>query len=185
MIQFSSVKSFSCVQLFAIPWTATRQASLSITKSWAYPNSCPLSRWCQRTISSSVVPFSFCLQSCPASEFFPESALRIRWPKGVSAWSFSFSISPSSEYSGLISFRIAWFDLLGVQGTLKSLLLHHNSKALILQLSAFFVVQRSHPYMTTGKTTALTIRTFVSKVVSLLFNTLSSSVIAFLPRNIF
>ena len=107
-----------------------------------------------------------------------ESALCIRWPK---CW--SFSISPSSEYSGLISFRIDWFDLLAVHGTLKNLLLHHNLKATILQCSAFFIVQLSHPYMTTGKTIALTIRTFVSKVMSLLFNVLSSFVIAFLPRS--
>ena len=112
--------------------------------------------------------------------FSNESALRIMLPK---YWSFSFSISPSNEYSGLISFRIDWFDLLAVQGTLKSLLQHHSSKALILQCSAFFMVQLSHPYMTTGKTIALTRQTFVSKVMSLLFNVLSRLVIAFLPRN--
>ena len=106
--------------------------------------------------------------------FFSESVLHIRWPK---YWSFSFSISPSSEYSGLISFRMDWLDLLAVQGTLKSLLLHHSS---VLQLSAFFMVHLSHPYMTTGKTIALPIGTFVSKVGSLLFNTLSRFVIAFL-----
>jgi len=112
--------------------------------------------------------------------FSNESALPIRWPK---YWSFSFSISSSIEYSGLISFRIDWFDLLAVQGTLKSLLQHHGSKASVLQRSAFFtVLQLSHPYMTTGKTIALTIRTFVGKVMSLLFNMLSSFVIAFLPR---
>ena len=112
--------------------------------------------------------------------FSKELALCISWPK---YWNFSFNISPSNEYSGLISFRIAWFDLLGVQGTLKSLLLHHNSKALILQLSAFFVVQRSHPYMTTAKTITLTMWTFVGKMMSLFFNTLSRFVIAFLPRS--
>ena len=107
-----------------------------------------------------------------------ELALCIRWPK---CWSFSFSISPSNEYSGLIPFRIDWFDLLAVQGTLKSLLQHHSSKASILRHSAFFMVQLSHPYMATGKTIALTIWTFVSKVMSLLFNMLSKFVITFLP----
>ena len=112
--------------------------------------------------------------------FSNESALHIRWPK---CWSFSFSISPSSEHPGLISFRMAWLDLLAVQGTLKSLLQHHSSKASILQPSAFFIVQLSHPYMTTGKTIALTRRTFVDKVMSLLFNMLSRLVITFLPRS--
>ena len=109
-----------------------------------------------------------------------ELALLIRWPKD---WSFSFSNSPSNEYSGLISFRIDWFDLLAVQGTLKNLLQHHSSKASILWCSAFSMVQLSHPYMTTGKTIALTIWTFVDKVMSLPFNTLSRFVIAFLPRS--
>ena len=145
----------------------------------ACSNSCPLSSWCHLTISSSVVPFTSYLQSFPASGFFSnESALRIRWSK---YWSFSFS--PSSEYSGLISFRIDWFDLLAVQGTLKSLLQHHSSKASILWRSAFFMVQLSHPYMTTGKTIALTRWNFVSKVISLLFNMLFRLVIAFLPRS--
>ena len=112
--------------------------------------------------------------------FSNESVLHIRWPK---YWSFSFSISPSNEYSGLISFRMDWLDLLAVQGTLKSLLQHHSSKASILQLSAFFMVQLSHPYMTTGKTIALTRRTFVCNVTSLLFNMLSRLVITFLPRS--
>ena len=112
--------------------------------------------------------------------FSNESVLHIRWPKD---WSFSFSISPSNEYSGLISFTIDWLDLLSVQRTLKSLLQHHSSKASILQCSAFFMVQLSHPYMTTGKTTALTRQTFVGKVMSLLFNMLSRLVIAFLPRS--
>ena len=112
--------------------------------------------------------------------FSNESVLYIRWPK---YWSFSFSISPSNEYSGLISFRMDWFDLLAVQGTLKSLLQHHSSKASILQCSAFFMVQLSYPYMTTGKTIALTRWTFVSKVMSLLFNMLSRWAIAFLPRS--
>ena len=110
--------------------------------------------------------------------FSNESVLRIRWP---GYWGFSFSISPSNEYLGLISFRINWFDLLAVQGTLKSLVQHHSSKASILQRSAFFMVQRSHPYMTTGKTIALTRWTFVGKVISLLFNMLSRLVTAFLP----
>ena len=143
----------------------------------ACSNSCSLSWWCHPTISSSVVPFS----SCPQS-FFPsirvfsnESVLHIRWPN---YWSFSFSNSPSNEYSGLISFRIDWFDLLAVQGTLKSLLQHHISKASILQCSAFFMVHLSHNYcenMTTGKTIALNIPTFVGEVISQLFNMLSRS----------
>ena len=112
--------------------------------------------------------------------FSDESALLIRWPK---YWSFSFNISPFNEHSGLICFRMDWLDLLAVQGTLKSLLQHHTSKASILQRSAFFTVQLSHPYVTTGKTIALTRRTFVGKVMSLLFNMLSRLVITFLPRN--
>ena len=112
--------------------------------------------------------------------FSNESALHIKWPK---YWSFSFNISPSNEHPRLISFRMDWLDLLAVQGALKSLLQHHISKASILQCSAFFVVQLSHPYMTTGKTIALTRRTFVDKVMSLLFNMLFSLVITFLPRN--
>ena len=112
--------------------------------------------------------------------FSNESVIQIRWPK---YWSFSFNISPSNDYSGLISFRMDWLDLLAVQGTLKSLLQHHSSKASILQRSAFFIVQLSHPHMTTGKTIALTRQTFVSKVMSLLFNMLSRLVIAFLPRS--
>ena len=145
-------------------------------------NSCPLIRWCHPTISSSVIRFS-CLQSFPAFShwvFSSESVLRIRWPK---YWSFSFSISPSNEHSGLISFRIDWLDLLAVQGTLKSLLPHRSSKASVLQHSAFFIVQISHPYMTTGKTIALTRWTFVYKVMSLLLNMLSRLVITFLPRS--
>ena len=139
----------------------------------AYSNSWPLSWWCHSTISSSVVPFSSCLQYFPASGkdslssvFSSESDLCIRWPKDCS---FSFSISPSSEYSGLISFKMDWLDLLAVQGTLKSLLQHHSSKASILQHSVFLIVQLSHPYMTTGKTIALTRRTFLGKIMPLLF----------------
>ena len=123
--------------------------------------SCPLSQWCHPAISPSVISFSSCPQSFPASGIFlNESVLRIRWPK---YWSFSSSISPSNEHSGLISFRVDWLDLLAVQGTLKSLLQHHSSKASILWRSAFFIVQLSHPYMTTGKTIALTIWTFIGK----------------------
>ena len=124
--------------------------------------------------------FLFLPSIFPSIRVFPnELALCIRWPK---YWSFGFSISPSNEYSGLISFRIDWFDLLAVQGTLKSLL-QHNPKASILQCSAFFMVRLSHLYMTTGKTTALNRRIFVSKVMSLLYNMLSRVVLAFLPRN--
>jgi len=144
----------------------------------ACSNSCPLSRWCHPTISSSVIPFSSCLRSFPAiSVFSNELVLWIRWPK---YWSFSFGISPSNEYSGLISFRMDWLDLLAVQGALKSLLQHHSSKASILRCSAFFIVQLSHPYLTTGKLVVLIRRTFVSKVMSLLFNMLSRLVIVFL-----
>ena len=146
----------------------------------ACSNSCPLSQGCHPTISSSVIPFSSCLQSFPASGSFPESVLHIRWPEH---WSFSLSISPSNEYSGLISFRVDWLDLLAVQGTLKSLLQHPSSKASILWHSAFLTVQLSHPHMTTGKTIALTIWTLVSKVMSLRFNMLSKFVLAFLPRS--
>ena len=119
-----------------------------------YQNPCPLSWWCHPTISSHVIPFNSCLQSFPASGVFSnESALHIRWSK---IWSFNFNISPSNEHPGLISFRMDWLDLLAVQRTLKSLLQHHSSKASILWCSAFFIVQLSHPYMTTGKTIALT-----------------------------
>ena len=132
-----------------------------------HPDSGPSSQWCHPAISSSVVPFSSCPQSLPASVFSNESPLRMRWPK---YWSFSFSISPSKEHPRLISFRMDWLDRLAVQGTLKSLLQHHSSKASILWRSAFFTVQLSHPYMTTGKTIALIRRTFVGKVMSLLLN---------------
>ena len=132
-----SVQSLSHVQLFVTPYTAVHQASLSITNKFgACSNSCPLGQWCRPTISSSVIPF-FCLQSFPASgSFSNESVLHTKWPKYRS---FSFSISPSNEYSGLISFRMGWLDLLAVQGTLKSLLQQHSSKASILQCSAFFM----------------------------------------------
>ena len=142
-----------------------------------HSDSHPLSQWCHPAISSSVVPFSFCPQPLPASESFPMSQLRMRWPK---YWSFSFSIIPSKEIPGLISFRMDWLDLLAVQGTLKSLLQDHSSKASNLRHSAFFTVQFSHPYMTTGKTIALTRWTFVGKVI---FNMLSRLVITFPPRS--
>ena len=126
-------------------------------------------------------PFLFLPSIFPSIRVFSnESALHIRWPK---YWSFSLSISPSNEYSGLTSFRMGWLDLLAVQGTLKSLLQHHSTKASIFQCSAFFMVQLSHPYMTTGKNIALTIQTFVGKMMSLLFNTLSRFVITFLSRS--
>ena len=146
-----------------------------------HSNSHPSSRWCHLAISSSVIPFSSCPQSLPAPVFSNESTVRMRWPK---YWSFSFSIIPSKEHPGLISFRMDWLDLLTVQGTLKSLLQHHSSKASILWHSAFFTVQLSHPYITTGKTIALTRWTFVGKVMSLLFNMLSRLVITFLPGHI-
>ena len=178
---FSSVQSFSHVQLFATPWTAAHQASLSITNFWSLLKLMSI---------ESVMPSNHLILCHPLllqPSIFPtirvfskESVLCIRWPK---YWSFSFSISPSNEYSGLISFRIDWFDLLAVQGTLKSLLQHHSSKASILQCSAFFIVQLSHPYMTTGKTKVLTGWTLADKVMSLLFNMLSRLVITFLPRS--
>ena len=146
-----------------------------------HSNSRPSSWWCHPAISSSVVPL---LLLPPISSsirvFSNESTLCMRWPK---YWSFSFSIIPSKEIPGLISFRMDWLDLLAVQGTLKSILQHHSSKASILQQSAVFIVQLSHPYMITGKTIALTRRTFVDKVMSLLFNMLSRLVITFLPRS--
>ena len=176
-IQFSS--SVMSDSLWC-PWISACQAFLSITNSWSLLNSCPSSPWCHSTISSYVIPFFPCPQSFSASGSFPMSQfLHIKWPK---YWIFSFSISPSNECSGLISFRMGWLDLLVVQGTLKSLLQHHSSKAPILWCSAFFMVQLSHPYMTTGKTIALTRCTLVGKVMSLLFNMLSKLVIAFLPR---
>ena len=145
-----------------------------------YSNSCPSSWWCDPAISSSVVPFFSCPQSLPASGSFPISQL-LAW--GGQVLGFSFSVSPSNEHPRLISFRMDWLDLLAVQGTLKSLLQHHSSKASILQCSAFFTVQLSHPYMTIGKTVALTRWNFVGKVMSLLFSMLSTLVITFLPRS--
>ena len=156
----SSVQSLSPVQLFANPWTAARQASLSITNSQSVLK--PMS--IESVMPSNHLIFCCCLllpSIFPSIRVFSiKSALHIRWPK---SWSFSFSISPSNEYSRLISFRIDWFDLLAVQGTLKSLLQYHRAKGSILQCSAFFIVQLSHPYRTTGKTTALTRPNFVGK----------------------
>ena len=173
-----SVQSFSSVWLFATPWTAAHQASLSITTFQSPPK--PMS-------IVSVMPSNHLVLCRPLlllPSIFPsirvfsnESALHIRWPKN---WSFSFNISPFNEHPGLISFRMDWSDLFAVQGTLKSLLQHHSSKASILLCSAFFIV---HPYMTTGKTIALTRWTFVGKAMSLLFNMLSRLVITFLPRS--
>ena len=166
--QFNSVQSLSHVQLFATPWIAARQASLAITNSRS-----------SLTLMSieSVMSSSHLILCCPLLLLPPippsirflsnESTLRMRWPK---YWSFSFSISPSKEHPGLISFTMDWLDLLAVQGTLKSLLQHHSSKASILQCSASFIVELSHPYMTTGKTIGLTRWTFVGKVMSLLLN---------------
>ena len=166
-----SVRSRSHVWSFATPWTAARQASLSITNS---------QRLLKLMSIKSVMPSNHLILCHPLlllPSIFPnikifssESVLHNRWPK---YWSFSFSISPSNEYSGLISFRIDWLDLLAVQGTVNSLLQHHSSKASTLWCLAFFMVQLSHPYMTTGKTIALTRQTFVGKVMFLLFNMLS------------
>ena len=164
-VQFSSVQLLSCVRLFVTPWTATRQASLSIINSRNLPKLIPI---------ESVIPSNHLILCRPLlllPSIFPsirvfsnESALRIRWPK---YWSFSFNISPTNEYPGLISFRMDLLDLLAVQGTLKSLLQHHSWKASILWHSAFFMVQLSHPYMTTGKPVPLTRWAFVGKVMSL------------------
>ena len=161
------------------PWIAALQTLLSLTISWT------LLRFMFIELMILYnhlicLPFLLLPSVFPGISVFSESALCIRWPE---YWSFSFSISPSSEYSGLISFRIDWFDLLAVQETLKNLLQHYNLKASILGYSAFFMVQLSHPYITTGKTIALTRQTFAGKVISLLFNMLSRFVIAFLPRS--
>ena len=178
---FVSVQSLSHVQLFATPWTAACQASLSNTNSWILLKLMSM---------KSVMPSNHLILCHPLlllPSIFPsirvfsnESVLHITWPK---YWSFSFSIIPSNKYSGLISFRVGFLDLLAVQGALKSLVQHHSSKASILQHSAFFIVQLSYPYMTTGKTTALIRWTFVNKIMSLLFNMLPRLVIAFLPRS--
>ena len=158
-----------------------RQASLSITNSWSLLKLMSIELVMPSNHLILCHPLLLLPSTFPGIRvFYSKSALRIRWPK---YWSFSFNISPSNEYSGLISFRIDWLDLLAVQGTLKNLLQHHSSKASILRCSAFFIVQLSHPYMTTGKTIALTVWIFVGKVMSQLFNMLSMLVIAFLPRS--
>ena len=162
-VQFSRSVS---VRLFATPWTAALQASLSITKSWSLPKLMSI----ELVMPSNHLIFCHPLLFSPSifpsiGVFSKESVLHIRWPK---YWSFSFNISPSNEYPGPISFRMDWWDLLAVPRTLKSLLQHHSSKASILRRSAFFIVQLSHPYMTTGKTIALTRWIFVGKVMSLL-----------------
>ena len=163
------------------PWTAACQASLSITNSQNLPKLKSIKSVIPSNHLSLCHPFLLLPSIFPSIRVFSnESALRIKWPK---YWSFSFSISPSSEHPGLISFRADWFDLLAVQGTLRSLLQHHSSKTSILQPSTFFRVQLSHPYMTTGKTIALTRRTFADKGMSLLYNMLSKLVITFLPRS--
>ena len=177
-VQFSSVQSLSRVRLFVTPWSAARQASLSITNSWSSPK--PMSIESVRPSNHLILRHPLLLLPSiflSIRVFSNESALHIRWPK---YWSFSFNISPSNKHPGLISFRMDWLDLLALQGTLKSLLQHHSSKASVRR-SAFFIVQLSHPYMTTGKTIALARWTFVDKVMPLLFNMLSRLVITFLP----
>ena len=179
--QFSSVQSLSCVQLFVTPWTAARQASLSITNSQSLLKLMSIKSVMPSNHLILCCPFLLLPSILPSNRVFSnDSVLHIRWPK---YWSFRFHISPSNEYSGLISCRIDHFDLIAVQGTLKSLLQHHSSKASILPCSDFFIVQLSHPYMTTEKTIAFTRRIFVGKVMSLLFHMLSRLVIAFLPRS--
>ena len=173
-----SVSQFICSVMYDSLWLHELQHIRPPCPSptpGVYPNSCPLSWWCHPTISSSVIPLPSIF---PSNRVFSnESGLCIRWPKYCS---FSFNISPSNEHPGLISFRMNWLDLLVVQGTLKSLLQHHSSKASILWCSVVFIVQLSYPYMTTGNTIALTRRTFVDKVMPLFFNMLSRLVITFL-----
>ena len=180
-IRFSSVQSLSSIRLFVTPWTTARQPALSITNSRSLPK--PMS--IQSLMPSNHFILCHPLLLPPSifhsiRVFSNESALWIKWPK---YWSFSFKISPSNEHPGLISFRMDWLDLLAVQGTLKSLLQYCSSKASILWRSAFFTVQLSHPYVTTGKTIVLTRWTFVGKVMSLLFSMLSRLVVTFLPRS--
>ena len=177
---FSSVQSLSRVRLFATPWTTARQGSLSITNCQSLPK--PMSIESVMPCNHLILcrPLLFLPSIFPGIRVFSnESAFRIRWPK---YWSFSFNISPSNEHPGL-NFRMDWLDLLVVQGTLKSLLQHHSSKAPILWHSVFFIVQLSHPYMTTGKTIVLTRWIIVGQVMSLLFNMLSRLVVTFLPRS--
>ena len=173
-----SVQSLSRVQLFATPWTTARQASLSITNSWSPPKPMSIESMMPSNHLILCHPLLLLPPILPSIMVFSsESTLHMRWPK---YWSFSFSISPSNEHPGLISFRMDCLDLLAVQGTLKSLLQHLSSKPWILWCSAFFIVQLSHPYMTTGKTIAFTRRAYVIKVMSLLLNMLSWLVITFL-----
>ena len=181
MSKHPSVQSLIHVQLFVTPWTAARQASQSITNSWSLLKLISIESVVpsNHLILCHTLPLPPSIFAC-IRVFSNESILHIRWPK---YWSFSFSISLSNEYSGLISFTMDWLDILAVQGTLKSLLQYHSSKASILQCSVFFIVQLSHSYMTTGKTIALIRWIFVGKVVSLLFNMLSRLVISFLPRS--
>ena len=163
-ILFSSVQSLGHVLVFVTPWMAACQASLSITNSQSLLKLISIE---SVTPSKHLIlyrPLLLMPSIFPSIRDFCESVLHIRWPK---YWSFNFSISPSNEYSGLVSFSMDWLDLLRVQGTLKSLLQHCSSKASVIQCSAFFIVQLSHPYMTTGKTIALTRRTFVGKIMSL------------------
>ena len=177
MTSFSSVQFSRSVH--ATPWTTACQASLSITNSQSLPKLMSIESVMPSSHLILCRPFLLLPSIFPSIRVFSnESALCIRWLK---YWSFNFNISPSNEHPGLIYFRMDWLDVLAVQGTLKSLLQHHSSKASILQCSAFFTVQLSHPYMATGKTIALTRRTFVGKVMSLLFNMLSRLVITFLP----
>ena len=173
-----SVQSLSCVGLFVTPWTAAQQASLSITNSQNLLKLMSIESVMPSNHLTLCHPLLLLPSIFPSIRVFSnESALRIKWQK---YWSFSFNISHSNEHSGLISFRMGWLDRLAVQGTLKSLLQHHSSKASILRHSAFFIIQLSHPYMTTGKTIALTRWTFVGKVMSLLLRMLSKLVITFL-----
>ena len=184
MLRFSisSVQSLSHVHLFETLWTAARQASLSITNSQSLFKLMSIESEMPSRHLILCHPLLLLLPPIPPSirVFSNESTLHMRWPK---YWSFSFNISPSNEHPGLNYFRMDWLDLLAIQGTLKSLLQHHSSKASILRHSALFTVQLLHPYMTTGKTIALTRRTFVGKIMSLLFNMLSRLVITFLPRS--
>ena len=177
VVQFTSVQLISHFQPFAIPWTAAHQAYLSNTNSRSWPEIMSVELVMPSNHLILCHPLLHLLSIFPNIRVFSnESVLCIRWPE---YWSFSFSISLSNKYSGLISFSMDWLDLLAVQGTLKSLLQHHSSKASILRCSAFFIVQLSHPYMTTRKTIALSRQSFVSNVMSLLFNMLSRLVIAF------
>ena len=176
-----SVQLLSHIRLFVTPWTAARQASLSFTNSQSVLKLMSIKLVMPSNHLIFVRPLLLQPPIPPSIRVFSnESTLCMRWPK---YWSFSFSVSLTKEHPGLISFRMGWLDLLAVQGTLKSLLQHHSSKASIIQHSAFFTVQLSHPYMTTGKIISLTRRTFVGKVISLLFNMLSRLVITFLPRS--